>query len=100
MLYFRQKFVTKSFILSKNLWENNDSMMVVREFTIDKELEPLNVKLNLPLLPSGQSQLLIYEAKESQSIVLLRMHLESAITYIKKLQVLNHIPLTLYGSAN
>ena len=55
MLYFRQKFVTKSFILSKNLWENNDSMMVVREFTIDKELEPLNVKLNFPLLPSGQS---------------------------------------------
>ena len=55
-------------------------MMVVREFTIDKELEPLNVKLNFPLLPSGQSQLLIYEAKESQSIVLLRMHLESAIT--------------------
>ena len=54
--------------MSKNLWEDNDLIIVDRGFAIDKELKPLNVKLNIPLFLSGPSQLLIDKTRESQSI--------------------------------
>ena len=59
--------------MSKNLWDNNDSIMVEGGFTINKEFEPLNVKLNIHVFMSG----------------------ERAITQIKTFQVLNDIPLSL-----
>ena len=55
-------------VLSKNLWEDNDSIIADRGFTIDKELKPLNEKLNSPLFFSGPSQLLKDQTRESQSI--------------------------------
>ena len=84
--------------MSKNLQEDNDSIMTDCEFIIDKELEPLNVKLNSPLFLSGQSQLLKGEETQSQRIASVRIHVERATTQIKKFQVLNHIPLPLHGS--
>ena len=43
-LYFRQKFVKKSFILEQKS-DDNDSIMADRGLTNDKELQPLNLKL-------------------------------------------------------
>ena len=44
-----RKVLEKSFILSKNLWKDNDSIMADCRFTMAKELEPLNMKLNISL---------------------------------------------------
>ena len=44
---------------------------------VEKFLVPLNVKLNIPLFPSGPSQLLKDETTES-------IHIERIITQIKK----------------
>ena len=40
------------------------------------------------------------EAKESQTIPLMRIHVERAITRINKFKALNHIPWTLHGSVH
>ena len=66
-LYFRQKFIKQIFILTKNLCEDNDSIMKDRGFTIDKKLKPLNMRLSIPLFLYWQIQLLKDEATEGQS---------------------------------
>ena len=49
-------------------------------FRIEKEVEPLNMKLNTPLFFVGhQYQLLKDEVIESQSMVLIKIHVERAI---------------------
>lgn len=90
----------RSGILNKYLWNDNDSIMADQGFTIEKELEPLNVRLNIPSFLMGRSQLTEDEVKESQSIASVRIHVERAITRIKKFKVLNLISLTLHGSVN
>ena len=87
--------------MSKNLWEDNDSILADCRFitkkawAIESETEP-----NIPLLLSGRSQSLRDEVAESQSIVSVRIRVERAITRIKKFEVLNYIPLSLHGSVN
>ena len=44
-----RKVLEKSFIFSKNRWKENDSIMADCRFTMAKELEALNMKLNIPL---------------------------------------------------
>ena len=74
-LYPANKFVRKSFILSKNIWEDNDSIMANCGFTIKKEHESLNMILDIPLLLSSRSQLLKDEVTEGQSIVSTRANI-------------------------
>ena len=87
--------------MSKNLWEDNDSILagcrfiIKKAWAIESETEP-----NIPLLLSGRSQSLRDEVAESQSIVSVRIRVERAITRIKKFEVLNYIPLSLHGSVN
>ena len=92
--------VKRSGILNKNLWDDNDSIMAYRGFTIQNELAPLNVKLNIRSFLGGRAQLTEAKVKESQIIASVRIHVERAITRIKKFKALNHIPLTLHGSFN
>lgn len=92
--------VKRSGILNKELWDHNDSIMADRGFMIEKELEALNVKLNIPAFLAGRNQMNENEVKESQTIASVRIHVERAITRIKKFKVLNHVPLTLHGSVN
>ena len=54
--------------------------MADRGFTIDKELEPLNLKLSIPLFLSGRGQLLKDKVVKSQSIASVRIHIERTIT--------------------
>ena len=69
-------------------------------FIAKKELEPLDLKLDISLFLFGRGQLLKDEVTESQSIDLVRIQIERAITLIKTLKVLNYILLSLFGIIN
>ena len=87
-------------ILNKNVWNDNDSIMADRDLTIQNELAPLNVKLNIPSFLGGRAQLTEPEAKKSLTIASVKIHVERAITRIKKFKALKHILLTLHSSVN
>ena len=58
------------------------------------------LKLNIPSLLGSRAQSTEAEVKESQTIALVWIHVERAITRIKKSKALNHIPWTLHGSVH
>ena len=96
-----KEIVDRSGLINKNLWDENDSIMADRGFTIKDLLKPLNVDLNIPSFLEGRSQLSTEEVKESQAIASVRIHVERAIQRVKKFkQIRNEIPLTLHGSIN
>ena len=66
--------VSRSGILQPHFWDHGDSLMTDRGFTIEEELKPLNVKLNIPSFLDGRDQLTQPEVKESQSIASVRIH--------------------------
>ena len=74
--------------------------MADRGFAVQNELAPLNIELNIPSFLGSRVQLTEAEVKESQTIASVRIHVERAITRIKKFKALNHIPSTLHGSEN
>ena len=82
--YQIKKFVRRSGILDERFWQPNGSVMADRGFTIDEELKQLKVNLNVPAFRGGSSQLTKAEVKESQRIALVRIHVERAISRIKK----------------
>ena len=72
-----------------------------RGFTIDEELKQLKVKLNISAFLGGRSKLTKAEVKESHAIASVRIHMERAISRIKKFRIIrNEIPLTFHGSIN
>lgn len=96
-----KEIVERCGILHSELWENNDSVMADRGFTIADLLTPLGVKLNIPAFLDGRDQLERDEVVTSQKIAAVRIHVERAIARIKKFKVLkNDIPLNLNGSIN
>ena len=96
-----KEIVRKSGILQSELWTPGDSIMADRGFTIEDELRPLNIHLNIPSFLGGRAQLTAAEVKESQTIASVRIHVERAIQRVKKFRILrNVIPLTLHGSVN
>ena len=95
------EIVKRSGFLQKELWEQGDSVMADRGFTIDDLLQPLGVSLNIPAFLSGRSQLSHNEVTESQTIAAVRIHVERAIQRIKRFrQIRNEIPLSLHGTVN
>lgn len=74
--------------------------MVDHEFITEKELESLDVKLNIPSFLSIRSHLSKDEMTENQSTTSVRIHVERAITRIKKFKALNHISFTPHGFTN
>ena len=96
-----KELVARCGILNKELWDEGDSMMADRGFTIEEYLKPLKVDLNIPAFLAGREQLTQDEVKESQGIAAVRIHVERAIQRIKNFrQIRNEIPLTLHGSIN
>ena len=75
-------------------------IMADRGFTIQKELAPVNVKLNIPSFLGGRAQLIEAEIKECQTLPSVRIHVERAITRIKKFKALNQVPVSLHGFVN
>ena len=80
----RKEILRKSFMSSEHPWEANDSIIVIHRFPTEREFKPFNMKLNIPLFISAQNQLLKDEVMETQDEALLRIHVEKAITWIKK----------------
>ena len=96
-----KEIVRRSGILDERFWQPNDSVMVDRGFTIDEELKQLKVDLSIPAFLGGRSQLTKAKVKESQTIASVRIHVERAISRIKKFRIVrNEIPLTFHGSIN
>ena len=52
-----KEIVKRSAILNKNLWHDNDSIMTDRGFTMQNELTPLNVELNIPSFLGARAHL-------------------------------------------
>ena len=75
------------------------SVMADRGFTIRDQLDPLNIKLNIPLFMEGRRQLPA-EVKSGR-IASLRIHVERAIGRIKNFSILkNTLPITMARIAN
>ena len=88
------EMVKRSGMLQKELWEDGDSVMADRGFTITELLKPLGVALNIPAFLKGQDQLSHEDITESQTIAAVRIHVERAIQRLKKFrQIRNENPL-------
>ena len=59
------EIVARIGILDPRFWEEGDSCLVDRGFTIADDLKALNVELNIPAFLSGRDQLTKAEVKES-----------------------------------
>ena len=96
-----KEIVSRSGILTKELWSPGDSLMADRGFDIQDLLSPLQVNLNIPAFLSGRPQLTEAEVKDSQCIASVRIHVERAIQRIKFFrQIRCEVPLSLHGSIN
>ena len=94
-----QEIVARSGFLEPSLWNDHDSVMADRGFTIENELKQLNVTLNIPCFLAGRDQLTAAEVKEIQSIASVRIHVERAIQRVKKFKILrNELTLSFHGS--
>ena len=69
--------------LTQNISKDNDSIIVDRGFTIDKELEPLNVKQNILLFLSGQCQLLKDKRQKVKALLSKYKYRKSQNTILK-----------------
>ena len=95
------EIVQWSGFLKKDLWNESDSLMADRGFTVENSLKPLDVLLNILAFINGMEQLTNEEVTESQTIASVRVHVERAIQRIKKFrQISNEVPLVLHGSIN
>ena len=96
-----KEIVQRSGILNSSLWDEGDSVMADRGFTISEDLKSLKVQLNIPSFLGGREQLTKEEVLESQTIASVRIHVERAIQRVKKFRLIrNEIPLVLHGSVN
>ena len=95
-----KEIVKRSGILTENICDKNDPIMADRGFTIQNELAPLNIELNIPSLLGNRVQLTEPNVKESETIASVRVTVEKVITRIKTFKALNHIPFSLHGSVN
>ncbi|WAR15683.1 hypothetical protein MAR_005788, partial [Mya arenaria] len=85
------------------LWENSqrEGVMVDKRFKINKELEELGLKLNIPLLPTVDSQMSASVINMTETIARHRDHVERAIAGVKNFKILtNRINLSLYSKSN
>ena len=92
-----------TFISAQNqaFWEQGDSVMVDRGFTIEEELKKLGVTLNIPAFLDGREQLEKEEVIESQTIASVRIHVERLMARLKKFRILKmEILLNLHGVIN
>ena len=86
----KKTIVRRSGILDERFWQPNDSVTADRGFTTDEELKPSNVNLNIPAFLDGRNQLTKAEIKESQTIASVQMHVERAISPVKKFRIIRN----------
>ena len=77
------------------------SVMADRGFTIQDQLDPLQVKLNIPPFLEGRQQLPSAEVSKGRKIASLRIHVEHTIGRIKNYSILKGtLPLSMARLAN
>ena len=82
--------------LEKIEGKNGISIMADRGFTIQKELSPFNVSLNIPPFMEGRDQLPADEVQKGRQIASLRIHIECVIGHIKNFSILTGtLPLSM-----
>ena len=75
--------------------------MADQGFTIEDMLTPLCMQLNIPPFLAKSEQFAATEAVNTQQIASLRIHVERAISHVKKCDILaNIMPASLASSAN
>ena len=91
----------KSGLLTKELWEKGDGVMVDRGFTIGDFHEPLGVELIIPSFLASSDQLSTEQTTLSQQIAAKRIHVERMIQCFKNLHIFDStIPITMFGQIN
>ena len=75
--------------------------MADKGFRIEKDLQELKLKLNIPPFASSASQMSVGDVALTQKIAAHRIHTERAINQIKNFKLVNRrIPGTLFHSIN
>ena len=87
-----KEITCRSGFLNPGFWQQGDSVMADRGFTIEENLKDLGVTLNIPAFLDGRDQLETDEVIESQSIASVRIHVERFITRQKKFKLQNFFP--------
>jgi hypothetical protein len=94
------------YVLLKQLKEmgciqDNDGIMADKGFRIEKDLQELKLKLNIPPFASSASQMCVGDVALTRKIAAHRIHIERAINQIKNFKLVNRrIPGTLFHSIN
>ena len=83
-----KEIVRTSGILDKRFRHLNDSVMQDCGFRTDEELRQIKVNLNTPAFLGSRSQLTKAEVKVSQTIASVRIHVEQAVSRIKKFRII------------
>ena len=78
-----KEITCQSWFLNPGFWQQGESVMADRDFTIEQNLKDLGVTLNIPAFLDGRDQLERDEVIESQSIASVRIHVEQFITRVK-----------------
>ena len=77
------------------------SVMADRGFTVQDQLKPLNIDLNIPPFMEGRKQLPAEEVLKGRQIASVRIHVERAIGRIKNYSILKGtLPLSMARLAN
>ncbi|XP_062585057.1 uncharacterized protein LOC134255348 [Saccostrea cucullata] len=80
---------------------NGDAVMADKGFTIEEELNKLNIKLNIPPFIKEGKQMTSGEIKMTQKIAKHRIHIERLIAKIKKFLIVKHdIPTSMFSKIN
>ena len=95
------EIVRRSGLLTKELWNEGDSIMADRGFTIANDLKKLKVDLNIPAFLNGREWFDTEDVQESQTIEAVRIHVERQMERIKRFKIIrNEISLSMHGSIN
>ena len=95
------RVISRCDILNPNFWNKDDEIMADKGFTIKDLLDPLGVKLNIPIFLEDKAQFLAQQVVINQQISSLRIHVERYISRIKNFHIFDKpLPLTMHGSAN
>lgn len=81
--------------------QENDAVMADKGFRIEKDLEKLGLKLNIPPFASSAHQMSPADVEMTKKIARHRIHVERAINRIKNFKLVSRIiPITLFANIN
>ena len=88
-------------LLSNGYIQVGDAVMADKGFNIEKDLEKIGIKLNIPPFASGGCQMSVEDVKFTQKIARHRIHIERLIGKIKKFKMVScKIPTNLFQKIN